>query len=126
MMRKHLRVLMALLATLVLCASLVAKTNKQAEKLFKQAQLAEVKQQWDEALTLYQKATDLDPTNQSYQLGMRRTRFQAGQKHVNVGQKLRNDGKIPRGHPGISEGHCGRPVLGHRLAGTQTHPGHDR
>src|SRR5271167_5007059 len=86
--------LCGLLAVLVLSASLAAKNNnKKAEKLFQDGQAAELKQNWDVALDLYQKAVDIDGANESYIIAMRRARFQTGQKHVNQGQKLRNDGK---------------------------------
>jgi general secretion pathway protein D len=77
---------------LTLCSTLAAR-GKKGDKFFKDAQAAELKQDWDAAVDLYQKAFDIDPSDQSYIIGMRRARFQDGQMHVNRALKLRNDGK---------------------------------
>ncbi len=37
---------------------------------------------------------DEGPTDPEYMIAMRRARFQAGEKHVSAGQKLRSDGKV--------------------------------
>src|SRR5262249_23103741 len=50
--------------------------------------------QYDDALLLYEQALSEDPADASYQLAMRRVRFQAAQAHVDRGQKLRADGKL--------------------------------
>src|SRR6185295_17856264 len=49
---------------------------------------------WDRALELYQQAVDESPLDPAYQIPMRRARFQAGQKHVDQGEKLRSQGKL--------------------------------
>lgn len=92
MTRKHLCFGVALLA-LVFSATLTAR-QKKGDKFFKEAMAAELKQDWDTAVDLYQKAVDTDPSDQSFLIAMRRARFQDGQMHVNKGLKLRNDGKI--------------------------------
>jgi len=91
MNRKHLFVLVALL-TLAFASMLYARDK--GDKDFKAAQEAAVRQDWDHALDLYMSAMDKNPNNQAYVIGMRRARFQAGQMHVNKGQKLRADGKV--------------------------------
>ena len=58
------------------------------------AQEAASRQDWDKAVELYVSALDKNPNNQAYTIGMRRARFQAGQMHVNRGQKLRTEGKV--------------------------------
>jgi len=73
--------------------SLEAK-NRQADKFYKEGQAAEARKDWDKALTLYEKAINLDPNDPTYQLGARRVRFQAGQAHVDKGIKLRKDEKL--------------------------------
>jgi general secretion pathway protein D len=99
MNRKHLRVGEGLKA--VLCALLILITagvllqaKDKGSKDFKDAQAAAEKQDWDKALPLYMAAMDKNPNNLAYTIGMRRARFQAGQMHVNKGQKLRADGKV--------------------------------
>jgi general secretion pathway protein D len=95
MMHKHLRALAAFCAVfLLLCATIEAKSKGNAEKLFKEGQAAEQKGDLDKALDLYMQALDLKPTDPSYMLAMRRVRFNAGQKHVNAGQKVRVEGKL--------------------------------
>src|SRR5579863_1963349 len=74
-------------------AALEAKT-RQGEKDFKAGQAAEAKMDWDTAVTMYQKAADEAPAELLYQIAMRRARFQAGQKHVEAGVKLRGEVKL--------------------------------
>jgi general secretion pathway protein D len=99
MNRKHLCVLRRLRATL--CALLILITvgvllqaKDKGSKDFKDAEAAAAKQDWDKALPLYMSAMDKNPNNLAYTIGMRRARFQAGQMHVNKGQKLRTEGKV--------------------------------
>jgi general secretion pathway protein D len=84
--------LCALLILITMGALLLAKDN--GSKDFKNAEAAAAKQDWDKALQLYMTAMDKNPNNLAYTIGMRRARFQAGQMHVNKGQKLRTDGKV--------------------------------
>jgi general secretion pathway protein D len=99
MNRKHLRVGERLRAVLIALLILVAvgailQAKDKGDKDFKLAQVAAQKQDWDKALELYMSALDKNPNNLAYTVGMRRARFQAGQMHVNRGQKLRPEGKI--------------------------------
>lgn len=91
MNRKHL-VVSALLIVVTLGSLLEAKDK--GDKDFKAAQVAATRQDWDKALDLYMQALDKNPNNSAYTIGMRGARFQAGQMHVNRGQKLRSDGKV--------------------------------
>jgi len=83
--------LAALLA--VSAAPLHARTRK-GDKFQKEGRLAEARQQWDKALESYEKALAEDPFDAGYIMATRRVRFQAGQKHVEVGLKLRGEGKL--------------------------------
>jgi general secretion pathway protein D len=99
MKRKHLRVGGWLRATLFGLLLLVAvgallQAKDKGDKDFKAADAAATKLDWDKALQLYMSALDKNPNNLAYTIGMRRARFQAGQMHVNLGQKLRVDGKV--------------------------------
>ena len=70
-----------------------AKT-KAGDKLFKQAQAAEAKQQWDLAADLYTKAVDEDPKDAGYLIGMRRARFSAGMERVEKARQFRSEGNL--------------------------------
>ena len=83
-------------ALALLCAlglSLDAKTRK-GDGYFNEARKAEALSDWDKALDLYEKALATDPSDIGYQMGARRARFQAAQRHVNAGQKLREKGQL--------------------------------
>ncbi len=68
-----------------------AKTKK-GDKLQKQAQAAEAKNQWDLAADLYTQAVDEDPRDAGYLIGMRRSRFAAGMELVEKARVLRSQG----------------------------------
>jgi general secretion pathway protein D len=87
---KHL---FSLLLVVVLVSGLEARTRK-GDKLLKDGQAAEARGDWDRALTLYEQAVDMDPSDIGYLVPMRRARFESGQKHVGAGQKLRTQGKL--------------------------------
>ncbi len=91
MNRKHLSVFLALI---LMGPGPVLEAKDKGDKDFKAAQEAAVREDWDHALDLYMSALDKNPNNPAYTVGMRRTRFQAGQMHVNLGQKLRLEGKV--------------------------------
>lgn len=82
------------MAVVLVLAGVPALASRKGDKLYKDGKLAEVKKEWEKALDLYEKAMLDDPSNVSYQMAARRVRFQAGQLHVNNGQKLRADGKL--------------------------------
>lgn len=81
------------LAAFLGALALQAKTKK-GDQFFKQGEAAELKNDWDTAVTMYQKAFDADPKDLAYEIAMRRARFQDGQMHVDKGVKLRNDDKL--------------------------------
>ncbi len=94
MKKQHLRVLLAVAAAVLICMTALEAKNKKGDKFFKDGQTAENKGDWDGALGLYQKAVDESPNDPQYMIAMRRARFQAGEKHVGAGQKLRGEGKV--------------------------------
>ena len=78
---KKLAALTLALSLLAPPARLAARTRK-GDKLISQGKAAEVRKQWDQALDLYEQALSDDPADSSYQLSMRRARFEAAQFHV--------------------------------------------
>ncbi len=94
MKQKHLRVILALVLAVFLGAMTLPAKAKKGEQFYKLGAAAEAKKDWDTAVTNYQKAVDADPTNPAYEIAMRRSRFQSGQKHVDEGVKLRTQDKL--------------------------------
>ncbi|MBY0506995.1 MAG: hypothetical protein K2X03_23970 [Bryobacteraceae bacterium] len=82
-----------ILVIFLVLSPLEARTKK-GEKLLKDGQLAENRREFDLALKLFEEALQSDPSDQGYQLAVRRARFQASQGHVDSGQKLRRSGKL--------------------------------
>jgi general secretion pathway protein D len=93
MIRKYLALLQTLVLLAPLAPSLAAKTHK-GEKFLKEGKAAEVRGDWDTALSFYNQAVDDDPQDVGYLIAMRRARFEAGQRHVGQGQELRRQGKV--------------------------------
>jgi general secretion pathway protein D len=91
MKRNHL--VIAGLLILLVAFGLDARTRK-GDKFLKDGRSAEARGDWDSALKFYEQAVDEDPSDVSYLVVMRKARFEAGQKHVNLGQKLRMEGKL--------------------------------
>ncbi|MEO8027299.1 MAG: cohesin domain-containing protein [Bryobacteraceae bacterium] len=95
---KHLRLTFALCAWIGAVAFLLPAPaqakNRKGDQLLKQGIEAEAKQDYDAALEFYNQAVDLSPGDVTYLLYQRRVRFQAGQKHVDAGQRLRSEGKV--------------------------------
>jgi len=73
---------------------LLNAATRKGDKIFKQAKAAEVRKDWDLALQLYKQAADEDPRDSGYLIGLQRARFQSSAMHVDIGQKVRADGKI--------------------------------
>lgn len=86
-----LRVFAALFILLVPAAE--ARTRK-GDKLLKQGQQAELRKDWDAAVQFYSQAVEESPNDSGYLIAMRKARFQSGQAHVDLGQKLRSEGKL--------------------------------
>ncbi|MBI4442987.1 MAG: hypothetical protein HY649_06385 [Acidobacteria bacterium] len=79
--------------TLGLICGLPAHAAK-GDKEYKAGQKAETQENYDEALTQYQKALLADPDNIQYQMATHRARFQAGVWHVQRAHKLRDQGQL--------------------------------
>jgi general secretion pathway protein D len=80
----------ALLAPL---APLEAKTKK-GDKFFSDGRVEEAKKNWDLALEDYEKALAEDPAEIQYQMAVDKTRFHAGQSHIDKGQTVRGRGQL--------------------------------
>jgi len=93
MNQRNLRVFLACLMALLMVGAPLAAKNK-ADQYFKDGQAAQAKGDWDTALDLYLKALDLKPNDAEFMIAMRKARFEAGEKHIKAGQKLRGDGKL--------------------------------
>jgi general secretion pathway protein D len=62
---------------------------------FNQGAKAETIQDFDAALTYYQKAAKADPYNANYKIKLNQVRFEAGELHVKQGLALRKKGDLP-------------------------------
>jgi general secretion pathway protein D len=89
------RVLSVALAVLLTAGGfpMQAKTRK-SERSWALGRQAEQRKDYDKALDYYEQALGEDPGDAAYQIGVRRVRFQAGQAHIDLGQKLRKEGKL--------------------------------
>ncbi|MEQ1886829.1 MAG: cohesin domain-containing protein [Bryobacteraceae bacterium] len=92
--KRHLLASAGLIATIALLPAVIDARTRKGDRFLKEGRAAEARQEWDNALGLYEQAVGEDPSDVGYTLAMRRARFQAGQKHVDAGQKLRQDGKL--------------------------------
>lgn len=87
------RLLVVLAMALAMVGPLGAKTRK-GDKFLKEGKAAEARQQWDEALDLYEKAAATAPSDPAYMMEVKRARFQASQQHVAAGLRLREQGQL--------------------------------
>jgi general secretion pathway protein D len=71
----------------------IAKTRK-GDKLANEARVAEAAGDYDKALELDSQAVELDPSDPSYLLALRRVRFEVGNMHVKNGRRLRDAGAL--------------------------------
>jgi general secretion pathway protein D len=90
---KHLRGWLTIVVVMVGAVGALDGRTRKGDKLLRDGKTAELKQDWDKALDLYSQAVNEDANDPSYLIAMRRARFEAGQIHVNLGEKLRADGK---------------------------------
>lgn len=91
---RHLTVGVALVLLGVLGAGVLEARTRKGEKLLRQGQLAESKQDYDTALELYEQAVAEDPQDAGYKMAAYRARFQASQQHLARGRKLLEEGKL--------------------------------
>jgi general secretion pathway protein D len=90
-MKPAFRPASALLLTFALVLSSSAESSK---SLYKKGQLAEARQNYEQAYDLYKKAYDQTPQDVSYRSAYERLRFLAGASHVHRGQLLREAGRL--------------------------------
>ena len=83
----------ALLLAMVAGLALQARTRK-GDKLLAQSRAAEIRKDWDTALSFAEQALSEDPADVAYQLSSTRLRFYAGQYHIDEGKRLRNQGQL--------------------------------
>ncbi len=81
-------------ASLTLCVALLLAGCGKGKSEFNAGKKAEVLEDYDTALVHYERALKADPLNAEYRLKATRMRFEAGQAHVEKGQKVRADGEL--------------------------------
>jgi general secretion pathway protein D len=72
---------------------LSARTKK-GDRYLGEGRAAEARGELDKALKDFELAVDEDPTDPTYLLNVRRTRFLAADRHVKDGQKIRKEGRL--------------------------------
>jgi len=82
------------LALFLLFALILPSSAESAKSLYKKGQLAEARQNYEQAYDLYKKAYDQSPQDVSYRSAYERLRFLAGASHVHRGQLLREAGRL--------------------------------
>jgi general secretion pathway protein D len=100
--------------TLVLAALAIpgAARTKKGDDFLKQGREAEVRKEYDKALELYEKALLEDPGDAAYQIAARRVRFQAGMTRVDLGQRLRQEGRLEEALAEFQRAYAIDPALG--------------
>src|SRR5216684_2614688 len=83
----------SMLVTLGWVTAIEARTRK-GDKLLAQSRAAEIRKDWDAALSFAEEALSEDPADIAYQLAATRLRYYDGQYHVDEGRRLRNQGKL--------------------------------
>jgi general secretion pathway protein D len=83
-------------ALLFLSADGLEAKNRKGEKFYKLGMQAEAKKQYETALEYFKKALDADPQEVTYELAARRARFEAGQQHIDNGNKLLKDVELEK------------------------------
>src|ERR1700679_1186787 len=94
MNQKYLRAILGILLIILAGAVAMQAKTRLGEKYYKIGLAAELKNHWDTGVTNYQKAVSEAPTELTYKIAVQRARFQAGQKHVEAGVKLRGESKL--------------------------------
>jgi general secretion pathway protein D len=94
MKTNNLHRLCAVVAMTVLLVGSVDARNRKGDKFEKEGQAAEARQEWDAALVFFEQALATEPANPGYMLNVRKARFQAAQRHVDAGEKLRSKGDL--------------------------------
>ena len=90
---RYLSLLVVLLLGMAPASPVIAGGRK-AKKLYKQGRKAEMAKNYDRALELYEMAAAQRANDPVYMLAVRRTRFVAGQAHVDRGRRIRLEGRF--------------------------------
>lgn len=80
--------------TLLFTLVTVVGARSKKEKYYDEGQKAEARENWDEALDLYEKALAEAPGDIAYRDAVSHARFEAGTHHVEQGLKLRSSGEL--------------------------------
>ncbi|MBZ5723897.1 MAG: hypothetical protein LAP87_02765 [Acidobacteriia bacterium] len=83
--------------------------NRKGDKFLADGRIHEEKKEWDAALESYEKALSEDPAELVYQMGAQRSRFQASQKHVENGLKIRAQGQLGEALLEFQKGYAQNP-----------------
>lgn len=90
----RLGTILALAGLLVWIPGPAAARTKTGDRFFSEGFKAERLKQYDKAVELYQQALAEDSSDVGYRLAYLRVRFQASQKHLELGQNLRSQAKL--------------------------------
>jgi general secretion pathway protein D len=82
------------LAFLLLFALILPSSADTAKSLYKKGQIAEARQNYEQAYDFYKQAYDQNPQDISYRSAYERLRFLAAASHVHRGQLLREAGRL--------------------------------
>jgi general secretion pathway protein D len=91
---KRMKLTKAGITAIALSLTLLSCTSYNA---FQKAKTAEQTKDWDEAVTEYQKALDVDPSNSLYQINLSRAKLEASRVHFQKGKSLRASALNARG-----------------------------
>lgn len=82
--------------SVILCAviGLFAAGCPKGQTEYSKGRKAETIQDYDAALEFYQKALKSDPNNATYKIRLNQTRFEAGELHIKLGLKQRENGDL--------------------------------
>ena len=82
------------MVVLLVAPSPVAARTRKGDRFLNQGRDAQLAEEWDKALALYEQALAEDPSDTAYQMAVRRLRFQTSQYHVRLGQQMLAAGKL--------------------------------
>ncbi len=91
---KKLRYVAAFLFAVLVLAGLGEARNKKGDKLYKQGQEAEAKNDYDAAVTDYDAAVATDPQDAGYLMADQRARNKAANYHVEQGRRLQQQQRL--------------------------------
>ena len=105
--------------------ALEARTRK-GDKLLAQSRAAELRKEWDKALSFAEQALSEDPADIAYQLATTRLRFYAAQFHIDQGRKLRDQGQLEQALAEFQKAYGINPGSTMARGRDRAHQAHDR